>query len=52
MQLPSRQRTVFHSSFGSWRPRSSMFGTLMGLIGGLLPALRAARLSILDALRA
>jgi hypothetical protein len=29
-----------------------LFGTLMGLIGGLLPALRAARLSILDALRA
>ncbi len=29
-----------------------LFGTLMGLIGGLLPALRAAHLSILDALRA
>lgn len=29
-----------------------LFGTLMGLLGGLLPALRAARLSILDALRA
>ncbi|NMO20863.1 ABC transporter permease [Pyxidicoccus fallax] len=29
-----------------------LFGTMMGLIGGLLPALRAARLSILDALRA
>ncbi|MBZ4418091.1 ABC transporter permease [Myxococcus sp. RHSTA-1-4] len=29
-----------------------LFGTVMGLIGGLLPALRAARLSILDALRA
>jgi putative ABC transport system permease protein len=29
-----------------------LFGTGMGLIGGLLPALRASRLSILDALRA
>lgn len=29
-----------------------LFGTGMGLFGGLLPALRAARLSILDALRA
>ncbi|MBN1203870.1 MAG: ABC transporter permease [Myxococcaceae bacterium] len=29
-----------------------LFGTGMGLLGGLLPALRAARLSILDALRA
>ncbi|WNG51088.1 FtsX-like permease family protein [Archangium minus] len=29
-----------------------VFGTLMGVIGGMLPALRAARLSILDALRA
>ncbi|MFP2896622.1 ABC transporter permease, partial [Corallococcus sp. 4LFB] len=29
-----------------------LFGTTMGLLGGLLPALRAARLSILDALRA
>ncbi|WP_434300158.1 ABC transporter permease [Corallococcus exiguus] len=29
-----------------------LFGTAMGLLGGLLPALRAARLSILDALRA
>ncbi|WP_164017635.1 ABC transporter permease [Pyxidicoccus trucidator] len=28
-----------------------LFGTLMGLLGGLLPAVRAARLSILDALR-
>jgi putative ABC transport system permease protein len=28
------------------------FGTLMGTLGGLLPALRASRLSILDALRA
>ncbi|MFE8602918.1 ABC transporter permease [Archangium violaceum] len=29
-----------------------VFGTLMGTLGGLLPALRASRLSILDALRA
>jgi hypothetical protein len=29
-----------------------VFGTLMGLLGGLLPAARAARLSILSALRA
>ncbi len=29
-----------------------LFGTAMGLVGGLLPAARAARLSILDALRA
>ncbi|RKH70880.1 ABC transporter permease [Corallococcus sp. AB049A] len=29
-----------------------LFGTGMGLLGGLLPALRASRLSILDALRA
>lgn len=29
-----------------------LFGTVMGLLGGLLPATRAARLSILDALRA
>ncbi|WP_223632444.1 ABC transporter permease [Corallococcus sp. EGB] len=29
-----------------------LFGTAMGILGGLLPALRAARLSILDALRA
>ena len=29
-----------------------LFGTGMGLLGGLLPAARAARLSILDALRA
>jgi putative ABC transport system permease protein len=29
-----------------------LFGAGMGLLGGLLPALRAARLSILDALRA
>jgi len=29
-----------------------VFGTLMGLLGGMLPALRASRLSILDALRA
>ncbi len=29
-----------------------LFGTGMGLLGGLLPALRAARLSILDSLRA
>jgi ABC-type lipoprotein release transport system permease subunit len=29
-----------------------VFGTLMGTLGGMLPALRASRLSILDALRA
>ncbi|QRK10054.1 FtsX-like permease family protein [Archangium violaceum] len=29
-----------------------VFGTLMGVLGGMLPALRASRLSILDALRA
>jgi len=29
-----------------------VFGTAMGLVGGLLPALKAARLGILDALRA
>jgi putative ABC transport system permease protein len=29
-----------------------VFGTLMGALGGMLPALRASRLSILDALRA
>jgi ABC-type antimicrobial peptide transport system permease subunit len=29
-----------------------LFGTMMGLLGGLLPAARAARLSILTALRA
>jgi len=28
-----------------------VFGTLMGLLGGMLPALRASRLSILDAVR-
>lgn len=28
-----------------------LFGVMMGLVGGLLPAMRAARLSILDALR-
>jgi ABC-type antimicrobial peptide transport system permease subunit len=31
---------------------SLAFGTAMGLVGGLLPALRAARLQVLDALRA
>lgn len=31
---------------------SLLFGTLMGLAGGLLPALRAARLDILEAVRA
>ncbi|MFY0576731.1 ABC transporter permease [Cystobacter fuscus] len=29
-----------------------VFGTVMGVLGGMLPALRASRLSILDALRA
>jgi putative ABC transport system permease protein len=28
------------------------FSLVMGLVGGLLPALRAARMSIVDALRA
>jgi ABC-type lipoprotein release transport system permease subunit len=32
--------------------KSLLFSLVMGLVGGLLPALRAARLSIVDALRA
>ncbi len=32
--------------------KSILFSLVMGLVGGLLPALRAARLSIVDALRA
>jgi ABC-type antimicrobial peptide transport system permease subunit len=31
---------------------SMLFAVLMGVIGGFLPAVRAARLSIVDALRA
>ena len=32
--------------------QSLAFAAVMGLVGGFLPALRAARLSIVDALRA
>jgi ABC-type antimicrobial peptide transport system permease subunit len=32
--------------------QSLLFALLMGLVGGLLPAARAARLKIVDALRA
>jgi ABC-type antimicrobial peptide transport system permease subunit len=32
--------------------KSLLFGVGMGLVGGLLPSLKAARLPILDALRA
>jgi ABC-type antimicrobial peptide transport system permease subunit len=32
--------------------KSLAFALLMGLVGGFLPALRAARLNIVDALRA
>jgi ABC-type antimicrobial peptide transport system permease subunit len=31
---------------------SMLFAVLMGVVGGFLPAVRAARLSIVDALRA
>jgi putative ABC transport system permease protein len=32
--------------------KSLLFSLIMGLVGGVLPALRAARMSIVDALRA
>jgi len=32
--------------------RSVLFALVMGVVGGVLPAMRAARLKIVDALRA
>ena len=43
---------TLHADAGDRRRRRSLFALAMGFVGGFLPAARAARMKIVDALRA